>query len=75
MEPKLTKNYLLTIFTEEFSFWGPYRRSKKFSCAPLNKSHQDTSFKYTYDFILSEKFFHQKIGKIGRNSKILPKSS
>ena len=64
----------LTIFSIKVPFWGPYRPSKKFSYAPLNLSHQDASFKYPYDYIWSDKFLI-KNGKIGRNPKMLSKSS
>ena len=34
-----------TFLTKKVSLWGLYRRSKKFSSAPLNLSHQDVSLK------------------------------
>ena len=66
---------VLTIFCRKVPFWGPYWPLNYFSCAPLNLSRQDASFKYTYDYILNHNFFDQKSGKIGRNSKISPLSS
>ena len=33
---------------------------KKFSGAPLNLSNQDPSFKYQYDYILSDKFVYKR---------------
>ena len=75
IDEKSSFDGFLTIFSIKVPFWGPYRPSKKFSCAPLNLSHQDASFKYPYDNIWSDNFFDQKSGKIDRNSKILSKSS
>ena len=66
---------VLTNFCRKVPFWGPYWPLNYFSCAPLNLSPQDASFKYTYDYILDHNFFDQKSGKIGRNSKISPLSS
>ena len=40
---------------EKKPLFGPYRCSKSYFCLPVNLS-QDASFKYTYDYILSNHF-------------------
>ena len=54
------------FFTENSHFWD-LNDLQKISYATLNLSHQDTSFKYPYGYILSDKFFDSKSDKIGRN--------
>ena len=70
---KTDKNDLLMSFCWLFSAKSPILGTlstfEKISCASLNLYHQDVSFKYPYDYILSDKFFDQKRGKIGRNLK------
>ena len=44
---------------------------RKFSCAPLNLSHQEPSFKYPYDYIWSDIFYQ----KSSQNSKVLSSAS
>ena len=66
---------VLTNFIKKVPFWGPYIPSKHFLYPPLNLSRQGASFEHPYDYFLSDDFLTKKSGKIGRNSKILSKSS
>ena len=66
---------VLTNFIKKVPFWGPYIPSKHFSYLPMNLSRQGASFKHPYDNILSDDFLTKQRGNIGRNSKILLKSS
>ena len=66
---------VLTDFRKNVPFWGPYLSWKHFSYPSLNLSRQGASFKHPYDYFLSDDFLTKKSGKIGRNSKILSKSS
>ena len=61
---------------EKFFWKRKYGRSlMNFYSKITFSGYQDDSLKYPYDYIWSDNFFDQKSGKIGRNSKILSKSS
>ena len=62
-------DFFWLFFSIKVPFWGPYPPSKKFSSAPLNLSHQRASFKSSYDYIWSDKFFDQKVAKLVKTQK------
>ena len=55
---------VLANFSKNVRFLGPHLSSKHFSYLPLNFSRQGASFKYPYDYFMSDDFLIKKVGNL-----------